>query len=312
MLLNKTKDGKNKSVSFSCELVNDKEERVFNKNFNNDNTFTGFLTLNVGSNQDLTYEVILLNNYKQINFAINDSIVNKTQTIIIPKTKNDFFNTKVKITTKLTDGLNNYLMIFIDKSQNSTSSNKVFNFYKRFTAINTGEINKNVINYSKDYEEINYNFKREIAVNAKIDYETKMIIPTYTLNIDKSNNKLKEIPIAINVKSSILDSPFYNEYVNDEKLNKEQSIAVLAISNGQLLPLYYESTKKENVKFYNVKLGKTIIIYPQIDISNLNNNQDITFLVIPYPLEKLENLLKTYKATNWSTIISETITISIK
>jgi hypothetical protein len=308
----KNNNYKIKSVQFGCELLDD-GELVFHKTFINENTFNGDFIISSRSNVDVEYQIILLNNYKQVNFEINKNKSETSQTIFIPQSEKEFLDTKINITASLEDGINDFLLVFIEKSKNQSSSKNNLVFSKRFTATNNSmNQDKYSINSSDEIEIINSIFNLSIALNTELRVDTNEYIPNKQIAIPNNKNGLTKIPIAINLQNSIYGSPFYDQYLEDAKKNKEQIITIIAISDGRLIPLYYSNGNKDYKLFYNVKLGETVLISPLLNKSDLDNNQNIYFFVLTYPYESLDNLLGTYKATNWSTVLNDTINAKLE
>ena len=160
-----------------------------------------------------------------------------------------------------------------------------------------GELDHNIFVFEEPFTEITSNHYEHHKILSFID---KL----------KVGEKVK-LHTCINIKESIEDSPFFDKYLVDEKLNVKQSFAIFALIDGALQPLYYTNTVEETAKIYEVELGKSILISPELKLTK-KGIQSLTLLVLCYPYSDPEQLLGSYKITNWSTnIISNEIAINV-
>lgn len=307
-------------LTLRVKMLDNNDKPVLTRVKNYGNKFTGNFLITAASNQDTYFDVILINNYKQTNFSINGNKEQKKHKIFIPKTKvNNFIDSKIQISTSnINVGLNDSALILLrnTKDSNSLKRNPIVNtFVSRFAFYN--ETNKQDLDiaFSSDYKIIKGELNHHMFVFKKLfneirsnHYETYPVLSM--VNNLKIGEKL-QLHTCINIKESIEGSPFFNEYLLDEKLHLKQPIAFFALLDGELQPLYYQDSIAETVKFYEVELGKTILISPKLKLDN-KGVHNLNIIALCYPYSNVETFLGSYKATNWSTaIVTDEIPINV-
>ncbi|GAW91296.1 hypothetical protein [Calderihabitans maritimus] len=166
------------------------------------------------------------------------------------------------------------------------------------------------LRFSSDYSLFRGDTQQELIIlDRPIDELTKNYVLLRNISNAKIGEKIK-LYIYANIKESIENSRFFEGYLNDVKLKKKQPIAVFALFNNELQPLLYDKDSEEEVKFYEVDLGETFLITPELILTKPGT---LRIIIVSYPYAYPELLLGSYKITNWSTpLLSEEVAIQVK
>jgi len=299
-------------LSVGIQMVDQDNKPILRAIKIRDNKFKETFLVNASSNKDTYFDVMLINNFKQMNFSINGGKEARIQQLFIPKTsKGNYFNTGLEISIdNIDNGLNDSELIFLKKIPDP-SILKMFpsrNTYTTRFAFYNDDSNKDIKHlYLSDYQKIEGDlphdillFNRSINKISENQSEYNNVISSIE---DIKVNKNTKLNIYINLKESISGSPFFDDYLKDEKFNIKQPFAIIALLDGELYPLHYSGLNEENFKLYEVELGKSIMVSPEIKIYK-KGIHCLNLLVIPYPYSDPERFFGSYKMSSWSNIIS--------
>lgn len=307
-------------LTLSVKMLDNNNKPVLTAVKNNSGIFTGNFLITAASNKDTYFDVILINNYKQINFSINGNKEQKKHKIFIPKTTGkNFINSKIQISTSHNEvGVNDSALILLrnTKDSNSLKRTPLLNtFVTRFVFYNGTKKKDLDIAFSSDYKIIKGELDHHMFVFEKPFNEIKSnhyeTYPVLSMVENLKVGQKLQLHTCINIKESIEGSPFFNEYLHDEKLHLKQPMAFFALLDGELQPLYYQDSIAEPVKFFEVELGKTILISPKLKLDK-KGVHNLNIIALCYPYFDVETFLGSYKATNWSTaIVTDEIPINV-
>lgn len=248
---------------------------------------------------DYTRVEILLNNYNQIKYKINDSTEKEIHTINIPKTTgNKYKEYELEISTNhIFNGLNDFILIISYPNNDSeriyTKNNKTFRF----------SVNKNQNSEQNNTSQIKYNDFHQI--NGEINTEM-MVFDTFFDPISNNNfidltkiikvNNNEPIFIYNNINGLTDNTFFHDEYSNIE--NNMIEIGIFALNNNKIIPL---NSNNDNLLLYKIDPKSSNMLPLDLPIKNPG---DLTFFLVNFPNKFPDNFLKTYKMVYWSTIIS--------
>lgn len=314
----KLSDAGKSKLALGVEMVDNNNKPILHAvNFYN-NKFKGNFMIRAAANQDTLFDVILINNFKQVDFSINGSKEQKKHSLLIPKANDgNYYSTLFKISfDNIQGGLNDSVLILIRKMAEKELDvvPKRRTFATRFAFYNESIVEKLNPTYTSDYQvvkgELAHNillFEKPFKEIAGNHYENFKTIST----IDKIKvGDIIKLYACINIKKSTEGSPFFDDYLKDEKHNVRQTYAIIALLDGELYPTSWENSEDKIVKFYDVELGKTILVSPELTVTE-SGVHDFSLLVLCYPFADPETLLSSYKMSNWSTIIYSDILVNV-
>lgn len=264
--------------------------------------------------KDITFNIILLNNYRQIAFSIDGSEKSKNQKLFINKNtdnKYKFYKHTIEA-DNVTDSLNDMILVFTqqyDEKELDTfiKDKKVHKstYLVRFNLVKDTQ-NNNIYNidFSKDYKVLknSRNALFDMFIYDKEFDGFSEAQPTYDiLKSLKINYNQITLPISINTGTAIEGSASYNEYLEDQRLDKSETLAVFCLLNGNLEPAIYnrEKGEKELVHFYHKKFKDVIMINPYIEINKSGINT-FSAITVCYPMSNEYIATDTYHFAKWS------------
>ncbi|MDA8212221.1 MAG: hypothetical protein M0021_10135 [Clostridia bacterium] len=108
-------------LSLGVQMVDQNNKRILKAVKIHNNKFEGNFLITAASNQDTYFDLILINNYKQIEFSLNGTKAQKKHQIFIPKTtEKNYLNSRITITTdNVEGGLNDSVDISVLQSHHS-------------------------------------------------------------------------------------------------------------------------------------------------------------------------------------------------
>lgn len=231
------------------------------------------------SNQDIVYDVILLSNFKQKEFSINNSDFKEVHKIIIPKSQN-VITTKMLVSfnidnTKINDC---FLILTPKQNKNIRLSVSEYHIIKRFSVVN--------LNAEADIQ--NYGGKKSIIsditvgdkIMAVLEHEdTKQLSESDIRKIykgvtfDKPFRKPLNIPIFYRVKERLKESVQIDR-------NTHINALIFAIENNKIVSIFNGNAYEE----FCISINKSNIISTQIDFQE--DAKEITFYIVNYPFTK--------------------------
>ena len=174
------------------------------------------LNISFSTNQDLLFNTVLINNFKNVDFSFNSMKSSGLQKIKFPKTKEK--SVDVVLRTENKDlRLNDYILIFVETKNDIIDIIK----HKRFTIKNNVEKLDEVIEpvYIKNiYEEIKHFDSKDIENLSLLDYKFS------ELEKYSSENEYKKTYIYIDIKKELKNSPYFEKFIED--INSKKSITV--------------------------------------------------------------------------------------
>lgn len=300
------------NLSISVQLIDRKNKPILNSLKTENNNFKGDFLIRAATNQDTHFDVVLIKNFKQVAFSIDNASFQIKHSLFIPKTEGKtYYSKKIKIEINDIDpGINDCTLVLLRKEPQSEVVFKKRNtrraFATRFSIHNESLIAQiPQIICSQAYQVVKGEIPHSIFVFERPFKEiTNNHFANYELLSLVDNLKVGEevtLHACFSTKKSIENSPFFERYLKDEKEKIKQQVAVVALLDGELYPLNY-SSKEKLVSFFKVELGQTIMVSPRLKINEKGLHR-LNLLVLSYPYSNPEQLIGTYKMTNWSTII---------
>lgn len=260
------------------------------------NNFSNNVLIALDSNIDKEFDAILLCNYKQVTFSINDLEASSVQVILLNKTDGLVRNKFLLTFDGLSPGLNDCILILIEKMSSNNDSNLIYTM--RFTVTCNAYGNKQLhLNSNKNIAHAIENRINNIELNDD------MVILDSDLQVLNSIKSVSQAYILIDLESTILQTNFSNGYMNDKfNPNTNINIGIFAIGdNKQLLEL-----NQSNIHLIQSQLDSKIIA--EIDLSQIDKDiKKISFFAVSYPLERQNEMAGTYKRVFWNTILSKSI-----
>jgi hypothetical protein len=287
-------DGKNDTVQKTLDV--------------NSSSFEGEFIIDVSSNQDTTFDVLLLNNFKLVNYSINGGNKQDKHELFFPKTSNNsYIRTSIHITTdEIVEGLNDCELILLRNNNSLEEMSQQNSYCKRFTFIKSTKNNKNTL-YSSNIltidESLGYYFfllEKPYDKNIKNIWDYNNVIRKIE---DVKIGEEKTLTIYVDIKESIKGSPFYDKYLKDENSGIKQSFAIFTFLDGDLYPLNYSGLNEKYYELYQIDLGKSAIISPKITL-NSEGTHLLNVFIVSYPFTDPTEYLGTYKMSAWSNVIT--------
>lgn len=279
-------------------LLLDTADEVIIKTIKLDESSTKFendITIALDTNIETNYDVVLLNNYNQINFSINDLEYNEVHKIKLTKTDGMVRN-KFKLRfEELNKGLNDCILVLDRKDFDSNFiDNKVYTV--RFT-VQVGN-NDKVVGTGNFIEPIIKDEDVENKLNNKVFNESILLLDNNLNNFDlRHNNSNNYKYLIFNYESELMQSPFKDEYLKDKSQNTEIRIIIFALSDNKLV-----SISEENTINVLSKLKSTYLV----DLKEkkiVDGEHSTRFFAVAYPFESQDNKLKSYKMSIWENIL---------
>ena len=247
------------------------------------------LNISFSTNQDLLFNTVLINNFKNVDFSFNSMKSSGLQKIKFPKTKEK--SVDVVLRTENKDlRLNDYILIFVETKNDIIDIIK----HKRFTIKNNVEKLDEVIEpvYIKNiYEEIKHFDSKDIENLLLLDYKFSELERYF------SENEYKKTYIYIDIEKELRNSPYFEKFIED--INSKKSIPV------SLVIFYMKENNCQiidgSVSFINTELNKKILI-ENPNLYSVHTNEGFRIMAMFYPLEESDDKLYTYKMSIWDTL----------
>lgn len=247
------------------------------------------LNISFSTNQDLLFNTVLINNFKNVDFSFNSMKSSSLQKIKFPKTKEK--SVDVVLRTENKDlRLNDYILIFVETKNDIIDIIK----HKRFTIKNNVEKLDEVIEpvYIKNiYEEIKHFDSKDIENLSLLDYKFSELERYF------SENEYKKTYIYIDIEKELRNSPYFEKFIED--INSKKSIPV------SLVIFYMKENNCQiidgSVSFINTELNKKILI-ENPNLYSVHTNEGFRIMAMFYPLEESDDKLYTYKMSIWDTL----------
>ncbi|MDU1044165.1 MAG: hypothetical protein E7G36_02785 [Peptoniphilus rhinitidis] len=247
------------------------------------------LNISFSTTQDLLFNTVLINNFKNVDFSFNSMKSSSLQKIKFPKTKEK--SVDVVLRTENKDlRLNDYILIFVETKNDIIDIIK----HKRFTIKNNVEKLDEVIEpvYIKNiYEEIKHFDSKDIENLSLLDYKFSELERYF------SENEYKKTYIYIDIEKELRNSPYFEKFIED--INSKKSIPV------SLVIFYMKENNCQiidgSVSFINTELNKKILI-ENPNLYSVHTNEGFRIMAMFYPLEESDDKLYTYKMSIWDTL----------
>ncbi len=258
-----------KIVNIEMYATDDSGEPILSSCISQDTEKINFELL-YSSNFETTAKLVLLRNFKPINFRINNATVNEFN-FIIDDTNGETFSISKKILLDSLDSkLNDMCMLLFIKD---------YIYTYRFQ-INNDFGNKNEpLKYKDTYKICKLPDTKVQFYSAISDNQNEAESELYAID----NNK--KIFGVVNFLYELENTRFLEPFEN--RTQKEINYAIVEIVDDRF----------NNVLFYNS--SKNYICF-ESDISKLHSLKKIKYIVFAYPNEFQLDYLKTYKAAMWS------------
>lgn len=293
----------NKTVNYEytniqlCDLEDNKRTIILNNKKNIDDNEIK-LNINFSTTQDLLFNTVLINNFKNVNFSFNSMKSSSLQKIKFPKAKET--SVDVVLRTKNKDlRLNDYILIFVETKNDVIDIIK----HKRFTIKNNEKKLDTVIEpvYIKNiYEEKNLESKNMENLSL-LDYKFSELEIYFRGGNDYETKKTY---FYIDIEKELKNSPYFENLIEDIDSNKRLPINLAIFfmkeNNCQIID--------GSVLYINTELDKRILI-ENPDLFNVNTNDDFRIMALFYPLDESDDKLYTYKMSIWDTLFYSKILV---
>lgn len=261
----------------------------------NSDQFRNNVSIAHDNNIDKEFDVILLCNYKQVSFSINDLKPAKVQGILLNKTSDLVRNVFELSFNGISPGINDCILILNEKISKENDSHLVFTM--RFSVL----CNEYSSIKHLDFAINNTDLTVENSINDKIFFNDLVILDSNLQELKSFNETSSQSSyIIIDLESNILQTNFSDGYLNDKSYtNNMINIGVFAVGdNNQLIEM-----DQRNVHLIQSQLDDKIIA--EIDLSNIPKDfKKISFFAVAYPFESQNDKAGTYKRVFWNTILS--------
>lgn len=306
------------SIGFGSYLLDTDDKMQIHTIFTEEDSFEGNFAAGGYFEETTNFNVILLKNFKQTEFSVensNKSFIHKIEFEKSIQNRYDLFKYRISI-KDLEYGINDFILIFTKEYTQDdlnyyreVGSTHMTTYTARFTIQrHTSNLENKKVKFDRNYKVL----KGPSLPDCYIFNTESVEFSQYPSPITFLDRVTKSIvlPITINT-SSLMEGPYFQEeYTKDEKAGEIEHLAVFSILNNKMVPVFY-GDEKELVHFYEKKYADDIMIKPRIEFTEKGMNTFVT-IVISYPYKKQEDYEGTYKITKWSSsIISHQVYINV-
>lgn len=300
-----------RKTAFGSYILDSNNERLLHSIKLKDPIYDGKLAVGGYFQKETCFYVTLLNNFKQVQFSIDGSSKSKVHEINFIKNENMsfvFYKHSINI-DNLEKGLNDLLLVFtqkyddndLDYFTNIEGTHRA-TYLTRFSILcGEDKIQHTEAVYDiaqKTLGNINFALQDIFIYDMEFNKFERTNCPYNTLNYIHTKGSLINFPLSVNTRTQVEGTSYYNKYLEDEKMNKSEQIAVFSLLDGQLVPAYYNKNQRQSVAFYEKKLKDVIMLNPKINITRKGLNR-ISIIEIGYPFTNIDSLSGTYKLTKW-------------
>lgn len=276
-----------KRSAIRISLLNDSKERS-SEVYSNATTVTSNFEISSEANLDIVYDVILLTNYKQKNFSVNNSDFKEVQKIYIPKSES-IITTNITLSYTLDNNRYNDCMIILtpDYKQN-------YHIVERFSVISLNH--ENSINNQQENKSIISDVKVgdiTMCVLENNNIESLSQTQIYDLykgvSLDKNEDQL-EVPIYYRVKDTLIED------INNKKF---MNTLVFALEDNKIVPIFNDNLYKKFI----VSTEESNILPIKINASHKNEAKEITFFLVNLPFTRKSEIDGCNTVGLWDNVI---------
>ena len=274
-------------------LLLDKSDNIITETIKlgqNSSLFENDLTIALDSNIETNYDVILLNNYNQTCFSINNLEYKDVHHIKFNKT-DGLVRRKFKLSfAGLHEGLNDCILIF-DRIDNEGK----FADSKVYTVRFTIQVGNNETTEAKEF--FNYDVKENCLYKEsnEISFDRDIMLLDSNFNPLSKNQKPKYL--MINFMSEIFQTDSRRDYLENKIKNETIKIIVFAVSKNHLIDI----TESGTMNILTTINDRYIVELD--DELPTNDMDDIKFFAVAYPFESQNNKLGSYEIILWQAIL---------
>lgn len=276
-----------KYIGVQLSLIDHTGKMILRTIKTEDDIFNGNIMISVDSNSETHYSAILMKNYQQVAFSINNLEKRTVQDIEIPAT-DGIVKKKFEISFGLSeDGFNDCLLLLLEKN----GKDNVFSM--RFT-IQKGKREK----YKSDIKSNGRFFEIDKITLEQITDKDLCVVDSNlceTQNI-YLDNKSPYLKIILNYENRLMQTSFAEQYLDAKKKEEEVRIGFFVISKNKLVPI---SQRNINIKTGYYVDNVQIMLNTKFITSEIKS---FRVFAIMYPFKTQNNMLGTYEMVNWDSI----------
>lgn len=279
-----------KRSALRIHLLNDTKERTSEIYINNtiSKTITSNFEISSKANLDIVYDVILLSNYKQKKFSVNNSEFKEIQKIHISQSEN-IMTTNITLNYTIDNNYINDCMIILKPNYKQ-------NYYiiERFSVIS--------LNYEKNIK--NQPEKKSVISSFKVGEMTMCVLENK--NIERlSQTQIYDLykGVIFNKNEEQLEAPIYYRVKDmlreDINNNKFLNTLIFAIKDNKILPIFNGNLYEEFI----VSTEESNIIPAQINSNHKIKGKEITFFIVNHPFTRNLDFNDYNNITLWDDVI---------
>ncbi len=287
-----------KRSALRIKLLNDTKERTSEIYISDttSQTITSNFEISSQANLDIVYDVILLSNYKQKKFSINNSEFKVIQKIHIPKSEN-IITTNITLNYNIDNNYINDCMIILKPNYKQ-------NYYiiERFSVIS--------LNSEKNIK--NQQAKKSVISSVKVGEMTMCVLENKDIE-RLSQTQIYDLykGVIFNKNEEQLEVPIYyrvNNMLSEDINNKKfLNTLIFAVKDNTISPIFNGSLYEKFI----VSTEESNIIPTQINFNHKNKGKEITFFIVNHPFTRKLDFDNYNDVTLWDDVIHTQNTLLI-